>query len=1169
MYLEKIEIVGFKSFAEKTVLKFSTPITSIVGPNGCGKSNIVDAFRWILGESARSLRSEKMVDVIFAGTTKRKPLNYAQIAITFSKVDTLTSLNTHELCISRKLYRSGESEWTINKNPVRLKDIHKVLWEVGIGKNAFFIFEQGKVDDLVTSSPIERRCIFEEAAKIMHFKERKKEALRKLTHVETNLKRVFDIQNEVNSQVEVLQKQAQEAQIFIEKKALLEKNEKELVIYKWQHNYKKNERFEELLKENKNAVDQKKSELKEIESTLKELKIEQQKKTLEAKAAYEAYFEIKKSNELISFEFKNHKKNEQELFGATQVLIKSHSQLKDRLDQEQKNYVQNQTKLKEFESKRLDIRTNLNEIDQIVVKLEKNVGDATAYRKDVQQKLILAISQENEVVSLKNNTDTKLLSLKESLQAFIDRESHSKKTLTQKRESLKVLQEGFKKQSTEFEVCLKNINNVDLDITDQSKVCETFSQRLKVVDQEFNQLSAKVELLKSLKLQLEGYNKSCKELLKHSSESKHSLYQKVYPITDWIVPNQGSEDHLATILKPYLQTLVVKSNLDLGLVLEHIEKQNLKDVSIICLEDLPTAKALEKSMTLKENILANHFLTKISSLDSKNSPAKNTIYKEKYFCDEMLVLHLISKNEQNLFSRESELSSSLNKLQIASDKLAHLEQELKVARDKLQFTRNEKSSLIDKKQNLEKTKVGLDLNIKKESEAIKDLQSVLSEADTQKSDLVQLSESLSKKQQELYQKSLIESKNRQELEETCKKTEKEFDQDFGTLKEKRSLKTMLDQKSSAVEKGIQKIQEDIKVFESTKLNFEEQMTQLSQTLKQKEEELKILRSKNDSYIAKENSLKQNLQSSNTHYQNLEEAVEVIEKQEIEHNLTIKNIREHLEQATQKEIELKTNFSESLAQLKMHAEEILDKYEIDENTIINITIDADISIQRTDKEIKKLRRDLADYTEINLKAMSECEKQKERFEFLGSQIEDLEKSKQEFLDIITELDDTSRKMFQETFEKIRHHFKENFTLLFEGGEADIKFTSNEDILDAGIEIIAQPPGKKMKSMQLMSGGEKCLTAIALLFALFETQSIPFCILDEIDAPLDDTNISRFTKVVKQFVKNHQFIIITHNKRTMAIADTLLGVSMQEKGVTKIIPFEFDKNVKLEPAETAKA
>ncbi len=1169
MYLEKIEIFGFKSFADKTVINFSKPVTAIVGPNGCGKSNVVDAFRWVLGgPSAKALRSDKMIDVIFSGTEKRKPLNYAQISLTFTKVDKSLSVDYQEICISRRLYRTGESEWLINRNPVRLKDVHKLLWEAGLGKNAFYIFEQGKIDELILSSPYERRSVFEEAAKIMHFKEKRKEAYRKLNQIEVNLKRVEDIQVEVNKQIETLQKQAEEAEIYKKQKDTLEHLDKQLIIAKWQTNSKKQNELSSLLKEKSQEQTHLKEQITSLEEKIRALKETYHTKSEEAKKAYEAFFEVKKSSELSTFEFKAHKKKLEELAEHTKGLKQALSQFHQKHLQEHKVYLGNQSELSTHQGDLYKMITEHEKSLTQMLELETKVGLESKSRKESQNALMASLNLENELQLKLTSAASQLENIEVQHKSLEKQEESNAAKLAEKNNLLGASNAQHESSLKEFKVAEAQEQKLTDEINEQKAVIEKLKTNLDHLSGEVTSKNAKVSLLQKLKDEFDGYGSATKTLLKYSQDPSSALFDKLSPLTEWIVPQKGYEVCLSALLGPYLQTLVTKSKSDLKQILEFAKEHSLQGFSILCLEHLQQGEPQTDQELAKSNLISDHFLNNVTlGNDLSIDPKPQSLVSKEFFIDSKKVFHHLAQEENNLFLRESELRTIYKELLQLEKEKEELSIQFQKETQKLEVLVSVLLKASNQMRHLSMTIKEAELKSKSLEDDISYLLESSKDFQSKKSALSTSLKTLESKKKDLSTQHLEEKEKRSKLESHFKTIEKAFERNFHSLNEKRSLRSSLDKRIKDVEKEAQSLQENIKIFESKSADFQQQIENMNAQIGQDEESYNSLAAQSQDYVDKEKIFGQKLSIADKHYHSFEDALEALEKKEVDFNQKLSIYRNDLEQNQKSDIEISNKNSQMQAENNLYSVEITDRYSFEKEQILKFSIEESFSITKVEREVRRLRRGLEGYAEVNLKAVADCKEKQERFSFLQCQIEDLANSKEKLVEIITELDNTSRKMFSETFESIRTHFKENYTLLFNGGEADLELNANEDILEAGIEIIAQPPGKKMRSIQQMSGGEKCLTALALLFALFETQSIPFCILDEVDAPLDDTNIERFTRVLKQFVKNHQFIIITHNKRTMAMADILLGISMEEKGVTKVIPLEFDNQPAKEDSSEA--
>ncbi len=1158
MHLEKIEIIGFKSFADRTVIDFSRPVTAVVGPNGCGKSNIMDAFRWVLGEgSAKSLRGDKMIDVIFSGTNSRKPLNMAQISVTFRDPSNRSKLGLEEICITRKLYRSGESEWYLNKNQVRLKDIHSLLWTVGLGKDSFYIFEQGKVDELITSSPCERRALFEEAAKIMHFKEQKKETLRKRERILENLRRIRDIREEVRKQIIILDQQALEANLYRDRVRQLDTAEKNLLLHKRNSCgalLGKKQRERDLLCEQREKIER---DILLREEELRELRIQKNERTGKAKKEYERFFEIKKKRDFLSFERKNIEKKREEALLLSRTLRENLKTLhRQHLEEQKKDALRQETLDKESSDYR-NLLPEREKIEKIVLDTEKIVVEESALRKNLRKELSDALSEENTARSEREGIlreidgyQKKREALSQEIKEALEKRSKKEKERKELEEQKDLVEKKWiflrgEAEKAEETLCL---------LEKEKGLAENERKRILSLLTEKN---ARKKSLVGIKQDLEGYDAAGKKLLSFSETNGHPLFQKITPLTDYIQPIEGYERLISAILRPYARTLVVETFSDLLTVIDCARQENLRGYSLLCKEGI--SRKTKEAPFLKavlRNPVSQHLLGNFASVETFSvHTSEPTVAEEEFLYDASGIWHRLHAENNNLFLRETELrnlSREVDEWQVKQDEadLALTEKE-KILADRQQ-------KVLELKKKERETEIIVVENRLRYEEAVKEMNREENRGiEAEKESHIMERSLLSAEEQEknitiVYAE---KRKNRESLEQRWEERETDFEKKLSFLKEQRTRKTDIEEKMRESEKRISSLREEIHIFEMKSKNFEERVEQLNRDISAADETIEQTTAQTEDLLLREKESEKEVTEVSNSYRKAEEELENTERVDKEKNDSLTQWRETLRELHDRDVALTEILSENRSLLQFIDTELSDRFSLTVKETHSDTTPIE-SIEKEEKIVKKLKKEIEGFTEINEKAIADAEAQKEREDFLSSQIDDLEKSQNELLEIIRKLDETSRRLFQETFEKIRFHFKENFSLLFKGGEADLQLTQTEDSAEAGIEIIAQPPGKKMRSLQLLSGGEKCLCAIALLFALFEIRSIPFCLLDEIDAPLDDSNIEKFTDSLKKFIKNNQFIIITHNKRTMAAADMLLGVSMQEKGVTKIIPLRFD-------------
>lgn len=1170
MRLQRIEILGFKSFADKTVLDFTDGITAIVGPNGCGKSNISDAFRWVLGEqSARSMRGGKMHDVIFAGTSKRPPLNFAEVSITLSDIEEgELPLPYQEITITRRLHRNGDSDYFINRQPARLKDIQGLILDSGMGKDAYSIFEQGKIDQVIQYSPEERRFIFEEAAGILRFLQRKRESMRKLEQVDQNMVRVKDIHQEVEQQIVVLEKQAVKAKEYKENKASLDLLEKALLVYK-------TENFQRRLIEITQKESEQKQQLTQASEKLKEVteKLHQAKESL--KASEQTFF--KKNEELFRVRGEKEMKlqeteNLQERFNESSSKEKKwHHELEELAKKKKKVETERSSLNNEHNESDKSVQKSFRELEkqrEINHKLEENVNKLRMQVQVLQQENLRNIQLENQIdIQLKQglvrqeSTQERLLQLQTRKSKFSQTKQELKNQIADKAAEQHQLNKSIDEQKSVFAKTESRLQEISHDISTARSALDTTLH-------EITEGKARHKLLLKLREECEGFSAGSKKLLQESANAKSPLYNLLKGVYEVITPESGAEIAVASAMRPYAQTLIVETKAHLKLVLEYAHKNQFRDFSIICLELLKKHKPKKSPLqSLLESIITNpiadHFLSQVYISDTVEAALKHIQEgsehafwcKDGNYLDANHVMFSVTQSDNNIFMREAECKTLAKKLEAIEIKRQKLDAALKglyLQREELQ---SEKLALDKSIRRDEMKLVEINFSVQK---LHADLEKILNEEKQVDSEAKTLSDALQEiavKLNELTQRHVMAQNKSKEIQEQQVTSHSQLDHESKLLKQEREklvecescYRKTLDQQNKlkhALE--ILQIQDEESVNQADRLNSE---------LKQNSELQKQL-------IKKENEVKKTVEVLSQQLQGVTEDCKVHEKDVAARKQTIEEIDADIQKKRLKVTQIEEEiykYSVQITQIQNSiqalVEELQDKHHQTHDEARLTVKDVKFSLDQIEKKVRALRSEVENSGDINLTSIEEFDKNKTRHEFLSQQLGDLNESKQELIKIIAQLDGESRKIFLDTFEVIVTNFRKNFKILFNGGEADLKFTENEDVLEAGIEIIAKPPGKQMRSISLLSGGEKCLTAMALLFSIFEVKPSPFCILDEIDAPLDESNVQRFVEMVKQFTDRCQFIMITHNKRTMSIADVLCGVSMEEKGVSKLVTLEF--------------
>lgn len=1163
MRLKKITIIGFKSFADKAAIDFDCDVIAIVGPNGCGKSNIVDAFRWVMGEqSAKSLRGEKMHDVLFGGTTSRKPLGMAEVSITLTEIDKALPTEYDEVTITRRLHRSGESEYLINRQPVRLKDIQDLLLGTGVGKNAFSVFEQGKLDQVIHLNPSERRVIFDEAAGIGRFLQRKKEALRKLEQMTENFNRVKDVHVEVEKQTRALKKQAAHAKSYQENKERLDHLEKVLLVTKWRISSDQEEKLKGVLADIVKEIEEKNTSLGSVERTSqahKEAVFEQEK---EWKNRQRELYQLQASANVQEAELKQLKETLTECCKQEELRVAEADRLSKRRAASEEGVSSKEQALEKQEEEKKALEEVFAQKQQERVKCEKKVAALREMIKRQQSEHLNSFKETSRLEALlqekahqlqleeKNRADLliRLQEMEERFQVYAQESTLKKQTVAE----LSGIIDQLKEKVQENDAALRGIHVI---LDKKKKLVEGLNR-------EQASLLARQQALIRLKEDGEGCSKGVKEILKEARRKSSSLYGKVHALFECICPERGFEQAVAAALHFYVNTLVVDTKADLEAICEFAKKNELSDFSLFC-PFLKTKRNLSIPSFVKADEPYASFLEGICLITNLEEgflkqDGEEHVTREGLLIDRRSVLFHIKRGqgETNAFLREAELrdlTQALEKLgneRLELDqKIAHLLEEVNLLEEKrrtfLDSHRKKEMSLVEENflyqralADQEKTGRSKELlqvekeklsHGKDEKEALAHFQaSVLAKKEEQnaflesaKKDEIFL-ESLEKSLQLALQDEKVAGHNLR----SCLDAWRQLNQDIAIEKVKDQEARKLEMRLNSEIKELINKREATKEFFVNKLQaidgHQYELEGQNGVVKQLEEALKESRKQGE-------SLEKKLVEWRVQVGKLEK-----EKHALELSLASEvTQRSALEQTLVERLQMST--------VEMRKEEWRHQGDLEE----------------VERSIRGIRDLLEKAGAVNMMAIEEYETQRERFTYLEKQLVDLEEAKKDLERIIGTLDQESKSLFKQTFETIRGHFQKNFSILFNGGEADLKFTDSPDILEAGIEIIAKPPGKQMRSISLLSGGEKCLTALALLFSIFEVRPAPFCILDEIDAPLDDSNIGRFTNLLQQFTPSTQFIIVTHNKKTMGVAGLLIGVSMEEKGVSKLISLEFEK------------
>ena len=1175
MYLKRIEMQGFKSFADKTVLEFKPGITTVIGPNGSGKSNISDAIRWVLGEqSMKSLRSAKSEDIIFAGTQARKSLGFAEVSIVIDNNDNKLPIEYSEVTVTRKIYRSGETGYFINKVPCRLKDILELFMDTGIGKDGYSIIGQGKIDEILSNKSEDRRHIFEEAAGIVKYRTRKQESEKKLEQTKLNLLRINDILAEIEANIEPLKLQSDKAKQFLDLREELKSIEVGLFIYNI-NTYK--EKLEQLVKDEDIITSQKEAEDSKMEA-LQASKEELRQVVDDITAQIE-------NMQNIGFESSNKIEKINSEIGISNERIQNNSANKQRLEAEILEVKNRIEELKEEQKQKLEKKTNLTSNKE---KFEKELAEKEAELAELSKKLSakeLEIEDKKQIVQ--DNIDKKYELAAEINTQDVNYENLEKRKKQLKNEIDSVISELDSTRYGKNEISkgfydIESKRNIAVEKLEKSvQAKEQNMQKLKQYEEEISKLTytqrmkqARHQFLIETEKEKEGYNKTVKSLLV-ACDKDSSLNKGIHGVlANLISVEKEYEIAIEMCLGQALQNVVTSTEQDAKKMIEYLRSNSLGRASFLPIASVQ-GKKLDKLTKMDGVIGIASDLVKckkeyeqiilsllgrtvvVEDMDTAIALAK----KDKYsFRIVTLKGDIISSSGSisggsvqtktvNILGRSREiedLEKELKKLekQIA-DKTAEKEEYASSIGDSIEQTAKLEKELqeIEIVYATEKQKmVAVEENITRLENRLAKLKEEVTQTEKQKEENRLLKEQKEAEIQELTQQ--IEELNKviEEFALNNKDNQKYIDDlNFDITNLKISV-TSFDESESSIEEMVERISQDIKNNEQSIENknqnilaITEENTKLEQTITEYNNQIEQIKQEVTNSGTKVEELKQERIAKNEKLVNTENEIQ-------SQFSTLESLKEQIIKLDVK----KTKLEQDLQQV---VESLWNEYELTPNSTEEYQKPNNVATAQ--KQVNSLRNKIKDLGSINIDSIEEYKKTKERYDFMSEQRLDLENTASKLRKIIGDMTTTMQNQFKEKFELINKNFNEVFTELFNGGKAELILENEENILECGIDIRVQPPGKKLQNMMLLSGGEKAFTAIALLFAILKINPAPFCILDEIEAALDDVNVYRFAEYLKKFCKQTQFLVITHRKGTMEAGDSVYGVTMEENGISKLL------------------
>jgi len=1181
MYLKRIELQGFKSFAGKTVLEFNRGITSVVGPNGSGKSNIADAVRWVLGEqSAKQLRGSKMLDVIFSGTQFRKSVGFAEVILVVDNTEGKLPLDYTEIAIKRRLYRSGESEYSINNNHCRLKDIRELFLDTGVGRNGYSIISQGKVQEVLSQKSEDRRGIFEEAAGIMKYKVRKLEAQRKLERTEQNLLRIGDIVHELSIQLEPLAEQSTKAMEFLELREILQKNEVGLYLNNLKNYTARLEKYELDIETLNGDIENQNEELaraalKNQERTLRMHELDE----LEQKARNNL------NNFVMSVETTRHeilisKERLNSIISNRERAKREIAEIEEKKKQLSRDYYKREERMAYLEKQKAEFEEKLNlrraELDKILESLGEKEIEMENLREIIDDKFDLVSDAKIKLRTIELDNLSIDGSIEESYKTrqglILDKDAQLLKMQDSKTEVDK-LTTTVRKSSAEVEKLKTDIQTGETRLAALKD--DVAKKRTKLGIFENNH-----KILDDMEKRMEGYQASVKAIIEEAG-MEHSDLPGIQGIISRIIDVEpGFEKAVEAAFGVGLQSIIVMSGSDLSTALNYLKDQNKGRASFLS-SDVKLPVELDEKLRKKAEACSGFIcfasektscpvqyvnaidgiLGTIAIADTFEN-ARGIMDKTGYSLDCATV-------EGDFFSRNGTITGGSNvsgpsgiinrekklrRLMKDSDSLKIDIEKLDTEINSLEVENTDLKSRFRELESGNNEMNGVLIRKKAEAEAAKVL------LDRLAARIVLIDESM---------KSIESRKSNNITEAGNHRVElNQFEENIAGLKAKIAGFEMSHQEDRRLRDELHSDISDLKVsFNSVT----ESMQSAGETLGRIESERAELEAKKELTIIeisefdeKETELKEKILSKEKLV--IDPEIEKIrltgilntytgERREIEdgtnrHIDRVNSINKDILLLQNKSSKVEVSQAKTLSEIEAMKNRMWDEYGLTHNEALGKHDEIE-NIGEARQDIAKCRKRLKELGNVNVNAIEDYARTRERHGFLSTQKEDLESSKEDLYKVIKEMNTIMKKTFKEQLEIINKQFNKVFLELFEGGRASIELVDENDILESGIDIIVQPPGKRLQNMMLLSGGEKAFTAIALLFAILEINPSPFCIFDEIEAALDETNVWKFGEYIQNYNDSTQFIMITHRKGTMEHSDSIYGVTMQEHGISKVV------------------
>ena len=1182
MRLTRLDISGFKSFAKKTELMFGSGITAVIGPNGSGKSNIADAVRWVLGEqSARALRGSKMEDVIFNGTQKRKPQSMCEVTLTFDNADHLLPTDYNEVAVTRRMFRSGESEYVLNGRNCRLKDISELFRDTGIGKDGYSIISQGRVDEILSNKSGDRRTALEEAAGVMRYRVRKEEAERKLDNTERNMERIADTLKELGERLEPLKEQSATARAYLKLREELKDLEVNLFLYN-------SDRMRERMKviAEQTAALETEIELNETQNrTLGEqsLELEAQVREIDERASAQQNVVIEmlsgveshvgESNLLM--ERREHARKEIARVGEERdAAIRACEELKTQIAANEQSDT-NVEELARLTEEILNETEAIRETDADIAAREANVEAEKAAVMEAMNRLADARSDFSRF-------DTMAAALKDRLVALDGEDAEAKARVDALKAESETAKQAVDAQAGRMNEHVTARKTVQRERMEMESDFLALQAELRIAEQNVGALSSREHVLREMVRSHEGYQNSVRAVLTAAETNAELKGCIIGPVAELLKVPKKVETAIGMSLGGSLQNIVTNSAEDAKTVIEYARKNDLGRITLLPITLLnPNPLSEKERALLKEpgvvglaselvrcdkeiGIVAEYLLGRTvvtETLDDAIALRKKshsafhiaTLLGDFLSTGGTMTGGSLKKSGFSLLGREREVEEIQKQLKAAQAAVEKKQQAIEAQKKQmllkdtqidafLSATHEDELALVRLKEQCDI----IDRDLREAEEAVQELIDERGDVNESIADIEKRRASAASVEDDIRRQNLLSTEDIRKAQAAIASDKQQREERVASLTERRIRLTALEKEADAREAEHHRLSLELALTEQRVGSFEAEIKTLTESVEQAN--------------ARITEMEQSISGEQDALNRAKEEQSKLEAERTRINELLSQYRrerDNLAEAyrTLGERKHKNELSESRMdmELKASADRIWEEYEL---TYENAqTLRHDIAVGATQQRVNSLKAEIRELGDINVSAIEDYRTISERYETLGIQYADLEKAKADLYTLIGQLTKTMEQTFVAEFQKIQENFSETFTELFGGGHAELRLSDKNDVLNCDIDIIAQPPGKKLQLLSLLSGGERALTAIALLFAMLRLKAPAFCVLDEIETSLDEANVSKFANYLRDYSKETQFIIITHRKGSMEVCDTLYGVAMEEKGISSIVSARF--------------